>query len=104
MNQFLEGSRFIFESPSKKFSGRSFELAPLKKLGLKQEVVINADDEQLLKISLALDVNTIAPFLGRDGLYLHQLAGNCAVGPGRVGPMATKSELDLCVDLSKLAP
>ena len=68
------------------------------------EIPINANYEQLLEVSLALDEYMVAGFLRRDGLYLNKLSGNCAVRTGLVCPMTAKSELDLSVDLSEFSP
>ncbi|MGA7950306.1 MAG: hypothetical protein WCA45_09135 [Thiobacillaceae bacterium] len=68
------------------------------------KISINANDEQLLEVSLALDEYTVAGFLRRDGFYLNKLSGNCAIRTGLVCPMAAKSEFDLSVDLSEFSP
>ena len=68
------------------------------------EVSTNANDKQLLEVSLALDQYNVARFLRRNGLHLHEFSGNRAVRTGLVGPMTAKPEFDLSVDLSEFAP
>jgi len=94
----------ILESPSKEFSGISLQLASVKELALELEISINANDEQLLKVSLAFNEYTVAGFLRRDGLYLNKLSVNCAVGTGLMRTMTAKSEFDFSVDLSEFSP
>ncbi|MCY1239835.1 hypothetical protein D9M72_526510 [compost metagenome] len=68
------------------------------------EVLINADDQQLLKVSLPLDQYVVAGLFGRDGLHLHTLAVDGAVRARRVGRMAAEPKLDLRVDFAQFAP
>ncbi len=68
------------------------------------EIPINANDEQLLEISLALDEYTVAGFLRGDGLNLNKLPGNYAVRTGFVWPVTAKAEFDLGVDFTEFSP
>ena len=60
----------------------TLQLASADELALELEITIDANDEQLLKVSLALDEHLVVGFLRRDGLYLDQLSGNRAVRAG----------------------
>ncbi len=86
------------------FASPSLEFAPAKELPLELEVLINPDDEQLLKIPLTLHYHPITGLLGGDGLHLNELPIDRAIRSGLVGAVATKSELDLGIDFSKFAP
>ena len=64
------------------------------------KIMINANDEQLLEVSLALDENMIAGLLWRDGFYLNKPPLNRAVRTTLVRTMTAKTEFDFGVDLS----
>lgn len=79
--------------PLEVFARAAAQLAAVNELPLELEVPINADDQQLLEIALALDQYVVARLFGRDGLDLDTLALNRAVRAGRVGRMAAKTKL-----------
>lgn len=74
------------------------------RFALELEISINANDEQLLEVSLALNQYTVAGFLWRDSLYLNKLSGNCAIRAGFMRTMTAKPEIDFSVDLSEFSP
>ena len=80
------------------------QLAAIDEFALELEVPINADDQQLLEVALALNQHLVAGLFGRDGLDLNTLAVNRAVRARRVGRMAAQTKLNLCVDFSQFAP
>ena len=60
---------------------------------MKLEVLINADDQQLLKVAPAFDQYVVAGLFGRDGFDLNALAVNRAVRARRMGRMAAKPKI-----------
>ena len=74
------------------------KLAAVDALSLELKGPINANDQEHFEVALALDQYLVASLFGRNGLDLNALAVNRAVRPGRVGRMAAKTKLDLCVD------
>ena len=57
------------------------QLAAIDDFALELEVPINADDQQLFEVALALNQNLVAGLFGRDSLDLNALAVNRAVRP-----------------------
>ena len=60
----------------------TLQIGSVDELALELEITIDANDEQLFKVSLALDEHMVVSFLRRDGLYLDELSGNRAVRAG----------------------
>jgi hypothetical protein len=69
----------LTKPPAEELARATLQLATVDKLATELEFPINADDKQLLKVTLALDQYEVTGLFGRDGLHLNKLPVNCAV-------------------------
>mgnify|MGYP001194493683 CR=1 FL=1 len=104
LNELLVQASVKFHLSSEVLAGQSLQLTSLKELALELEVLINANDEKLLKVPLAFDEHTVTGPLGGDCFDFNKFPSNRAIRASTMSPVAAKAELDLGVDLSELAP
>jgi hypothetical protein len=65
---------FGFQTSTEERSLRSFQISSVEQLPLELKLLINAEDQQLLKVALTLYEYAVAGFLRRNRLHLDKLA------------------------------
>ena len=72
--------------------------------GLEGEVLADLDDQQLVAVAGAFDLDFVIALFQGNGFDLHVVIAHPAVGAGGVGFVALDAELDFGVQLAEFAP